>query len=80
MLDLQSFNPTLKAKWVQRHLDPYNRGKQKLFVEFFLMGHDIKLLLCGSLNSDDRKWSLLNFKKQLSNFGGTPIWYNSYMY
>ena len=30
-------------------------------------------------NSDDWKWSLLNFKKQLSNFGGTPIWYNSHM-
>ena len=76
----ESFNPTLKTKWIQRYLDPYNRGKRKLFVEFFLIGHNIKLLLQGNLNSDDQKWSLLNFKKQLSNFGGTPIWYNSHMH
>ena len=42
------------------------------------MGHDIKLLLQGNLNSDDRKWSLLNFKQKLSNFGGTPIRSNSH--
>ena len=67
----ESFNCTLKTKWIQGYLDPYNRGKQKLFVEFFLMGHDIKLHFQGNLNSDDRKWSLLNFKKQLSNFSST---------
>ena len=46
----------------------------------------------GNLNSDDvaslgieepftkeliKTWSLLNFKKQLSNFGKTPFWYTS---
>ena len=92
MLDLQCFNRALKAKWIQRYLDPHNRGKWKLFVEFSLIGHDINLLLQGNLNSDDvaslgiedpftkeliETWSLLNFKKQLSNFGITPIWYNS---
>ena len=55
MLDLQCFNRALKAKWIQRYLDPhnYNRGKWKLFVEFSLIGHDINLLLQGDLNSDD---------------------------
>ena len=55
MLDLQSFNRALKAKWMQRYLDPHNRGKWKLFVEFLisLTGHDINLLLQGNLNSDD---------------------------
>ena len=92
MLDLQCFNRALKAKWIQRYLDPHNRGKWKLFVEFSLIGHDINLLLQGNLNSDDvaslgiedpftkeliETWSLLNFKKQLSNFGITPILYNS---
>ena len=33
MLDLQSFNRALKAKWIQLYLDPYNRGKWKLFVD-----------------------------------------------
>ena len=93
MLDLQCFNRALKAKWIQRYLDPHNRGKWKLFVEFSLIGHDINLLLQGNLNSDDvaslgiedpftkeliETWSLLNLKKKkLSNFGITPIWYNS---
>ena len=53
MLDLPSFNRALKAKWVQRYLDPHNRGKWKLFVEFSLTGHNINLLLQGNLNSDD---------------------------
>ena len=80
------------TKWIQRYLDPHNRGKWKLFVEFSLTGHDINLLLQGNLNSDDvaslgikepftkeliETWSLLNFKKQPSNFGEIPIWYNS---
>ena len=92
MLDLQSFNRALKAKWIQRYLDPHNRGKWKLFLEFSLTGHDINLLLQGNLNSDDvaslgiegpftkeliETWSLLNFKKQLSRFGETPVWYSS---
>lgn len=49
MLDLQSFNRALKAKWIQRYLDPHNRGKWKLFVEFSLISHDINLLLQGNL-------------------------------
>ena len=92
MLDLQSFNRALEGKWIQRYLDPHNKGKWKLFVEFSLTGDDINTLLQGNLNSDDvaslrieepftkeliETWSLLNFKKQLSNFGETPVWYNS---
>ena len=88
MLDLQSFNHARKAKWIQQYLDPHNRGKWKLFVEFSPTGHDIDLLLQGNLNSDDvaslgiekpftkeliETWSLLNFKKQVSNFGKTPV-------
>ena len=53
MLDLLSFNRALKAKWVQRYLDPHNRGKWKLFVESSLTGHNINLLLQGNLSSDD---------------------------
>ena len=55
MLDLQSFNRTLKAKWIQRYPDPHNRGKWKVFLEFLisLTGHNINLLLQGNVNSDD---------------------------
>ena len=83
MLDLLSFNRALKAKWVQRYLDPHNIGKWTLFVEFSLTGHNINLLLQGNLNSDDvdsfgieepftkeliETWSLMNFKKTLFQF------------
>ena len=92
MLDLQSFNRALKAKWIQRYLDPHNKGKWKLFVEVSLTAHDIDLLVQGNLNSDDvaslrieepftkeliETWSPMSFKRQLSNFSETPIWYNS---
>ena len=92
MLHIQSFNRTLKAKWIRRYLDPNNKGKWKLFLDFFPTSHDVNLLLQGNLNLDDvaslgieepftkeliETWSRLNFKNQLSNFGGTPIWYNS---
>ena len=55
ILDLQSFNHALKAKWIQRYLDPHNRGKWKLFLEFSISqtGHNINLLLQGNVNSDD---------------------------
>ena len=53
MLDLESFNRALKAKWIQRYLDPYNRGKWRLFVELSLTGHDIDFLLQGNFNSND---------------------------
>ena len=75
MRDLQNFNRTHKAKWIQRYTYHHNRGKWKLFVKFFLTGHDIDHLLQGNLNSDDvpslrieepftkeliKTWSLLN--------------------
>ena len=36
MLDIQSFNNALKANWVQRYLDPNNKGKWKLHLNIFL--------------------------------------------
>ena len=35
MLHIQSFNNAVKTKWIQRYLDPNNKGKQKLFMDFF---------------------------------------------
>ena len=78
---------------MKQFLDPYNRGKWKLFVVFSLTGHDIDLLLQSNLNSDDvaslgkeepftkkliETWSLLNFKKTTFELcRETPIRYNS---
>ena len=37
MLDVKSFNDALKAKWVQRYLDPNNKGKWKLFLQLIFL-------------------------------------------
>ena len=34
MLDIQTFNRALKAKWIQKCLDSSNKGKWKLFLDF----------------------------------------------
>ena len=77
----------MKAKWVEKYMDPNNKGRWKLFLDFFLGKHDSKLLFTGNLKLDDvtflqikevaECWSRLNFKTQLSNFSQSPIWYNS---
>ena len=82
----------LRPNGFKKYLDPQNKGKWKLLLAFFLNTQNIELLLHGNLNPDDvaslgieepftkeliETWSCLNFKKQLSNFGETPIWYNS---
>ena len=92
MLDIQSFNCALKAKWVQKYLDDSNQAKWKLFFDYFIKEHDGKLLLTGNLNQADvaglniqdtftkeviEIWSSLNYEENLTDFGNTPIWYNS---
>ena len=47
MLDIVSFNNALKAKWVQRLLDPNNKGKWKLFLDFSLGNHVATVLFTG---------------------------------
>ena len=94
MLDIQVFNLALKAKWVQKYLDSSNKGKWKLFLDFFLAKCNINLLITGNLNVNDAAsleiddlftkelveiWSSLNFKKQPSDFSNIPIWYNSFV-
>ena len=53
MLDIQSFNNAVKAKWVQRYLDPNNRGKRKLFTNCFLGNHHATALFLGNLKPED---------------------------
>ena len=52
MLDIQSFNSALKAKWVQKYLNDNNQAKWKLF-HYFTKKHGSKLLLTGNLNQAD---------------------------
>ena len=79
MLDIQIFNRTLKAKWIQKYLESSKRGKWKLFLDFFLAKYNANLLVSGNLNVNDAALleiddpftkelieicSCLNFKKQ----------------
>ena len=52
MLDIQSFNNAVKAKWVPRYLDPNNKGKWKLFTDFFLGNHHATALFLGNLKTE----------------------------
>ena len=94
MLDIHIFNCALKAKWIQKYLDSSNKGKWKLFLDFFLAKYNVNLLITGNLNVTDAAsleiddpftkelieiWSCLNFKKHPSDFSNIPIWYNCFV-
>ena len=92
MLDIQSFNDALKAKWVQKYLDDNNQAKWKFFFDYFTEKHGGKLILTGNLNQADvaalniqdnftkeviEIWSNLNYEENPTYIGNSPIWYNS---
>ena len=92
MLDIQAFYCVLKTKWIQKCLDFNNKGKWKLFLDFFLKRYNVNVLFMGNLNERDAAsldiedlfakelfeiWARLSFQKQPSNPFNLPIWYNS---
>ena len=92
MLDIQTFNRALKAKWITKYLDNSNNGKWKLFFGHFLAQQDSQLLLTGNLKPGDVNslniqdvftkelveiWTELTYEENPSNFERLPIWYNS---
>ena len=44
MLDIQTFNSALKAKWIQKYLDSSSKGKWKLFLDFHLAKYNVSYL------------------------------------
>ena len=44
MIDIQSFNKSLKMKWVQGYLNNVNHGKWKLFLDFHLQKYGGKVV------------------------------------
>ena len=48
MLDIQTFNRALKAKWITKYLENSSNGKWKLFFGHFLAQQDSQLLLTGN--------------------------------
>ena len=89
MLDIQSFNESLKMKWIQGYL---NKGKWKRFFDHYLGKYGGKLLFRSNLKQQDstllnlkdpflkeiiQYWTKFNYKDDNLDFASTYIWYNS---
>ena len=92
MIDLQSFNESLKIKWIKGYLDDNNKGKWKSFVNNYLEKHGGKLVFSANLKRQDTPllnisdpflaetveyWSTLNYSEDNLNFPSSQIWLNS---
>ena len=53
MIDIQSFNKSLKATWIKKYLDDNNQGKWKTFFDLELETLGGKTALTGNLNKKD---------------------------
>ena len=53
MVDLTSFNKSLKTTWIRKYLDKSNHGKWKEFVELDLEKYGGNLIFRGNLNKFD---------------------------
>ena len=55
MIDLCSFNKSLKTAWVKKYLDTTNHGKWKFLVDLELENYGRDLIFRGNLNVSDTK-------------------------
>ena len=55
MIDLVSFNKSLKTTWIKKYLDSTNNGKCKVFIDLTLKNHECKNVFTGNLNTKDTK-------------------------
>ena len=53
MIDIRSFNKSLKATWVKKYLDKENQGKWKLFFDKELQKYGGTLAFMSNLNKED---------------------------
>ena len=92
MIDIQSFNKSLKMKWVQGYLNDDNHGKWKLFLDFHLQRCGGKLVFLSNLKPQDvpqlnlrdlflreiiEHWTDLSYKEKHLDFNAMGIWHNS---
>lgn len=92
MIDLESFNESLKIKWIKGYLGGNNEGKWKSFVNHYLEKHDGKLVFSANLQRQDTPllkisnpflaetveyWSTLKYSEDNLNFPFSQIWLNS---
>ena len=83
MIDLCSFNKSLKTTWVKKYLDTTNHGKWKFLFDLELENYGRDLIFRGNLNVSDTKkevratdpflkelleyWAEINFVDQVSS-------------
>ena len=84
MIDIQSFNKSLKMKWVQGYLNNVNQCKWKLFLDFHLQKYGGKLVFLSNLKPQDvpqlnlrEHWTTLNCTEKNLDFNSMGIWHNS---
>ena len=92
MIEIQSFNQSLKMKWVKGYLDDDNQVKWKSFFNYYLERHGGNLVFSSNLKWQDvpllnltdsflteiiEYWSTLNYRDENLDFFSTQIWHNS---
>ena len=92
MIDIQSFNASLKMKWVQSYLNTENKGTWNMFFNYYLERYGGKLLFLCNLKQEDASQlkikdpflkeivehcSNLNYSEKTPLFESTCIWHNS---
>ena len=93
MIDIFSFNKSLKATWIKKYLDINNRGNWKTFIDLELQQYGGDVLLRGNLNKKVfttiscpfvkeilEIWSEVFFEAKMSSEDhllSLPLWYNS---
>ena len=92
MIDIQSFNQSLKMKWIKGYLGDDNQAKWKSFFNYYLEKHGGNLVFSSNLKRQDvpmlnltdpflteiiEYWSTLNYRDENLDFFSTQIWHNS---
>ena len=92
MIDIRNFNTSLKVKWLQGYLDSDNKGKYKVFFDYYLERYRGKLLTLSNLQQLDTKqlviqdrfvkevieyWTIINYCEENLEFESAYIWHNS---
>ena len=90
MIDMQSFNTSLKVKWVQNYFNTDNNGKWISVFDYYLKIHGGKLLFQRNLKQKDlpklkdpflresiELWIVTNFEEKHHNLIFSLIWHNS---
>ena len=58
MIDLVSFNKSLKTTWIKKYLHSTNNRKWKVFIDLALKNHGCKNVFTGNLNTKGTKQSI----------------------